>query len=131
MARFKMFVKQLGDKQAVCKVDAPNDDFTSEVEQLRAAIKEKRRGKFRAGVMLLQDNAPVHTAQVALATGTQCSFELLPHPFYSPLDFYLFPKLKSHLRGHHFETDVIQAVEAYLKDQDETFFQLGIGKLEH
>nr|XP_006818318.1 PREDICTED: uncharacterized protein LOC100368076 [Saccoglossus kowalevskii] len=64
-------------------------------------------------------------------------FEPLPHPSYSPdlapLDFYLFPKLKFHLRGHRFETDddVIQAVEAYLRDQDETFFQRGIEKLEH
>jgi len=33
----------------------------------------------------------------------------LPHPPYSPdlalYDFFLFPKLKTHLKGHHFGTD--------------------------
>nr|XP_006825298.1 PREDICTED: histone-lysine N-methyltransferase SETMAR-like [Saccoglossus kowalevskii] len=101
--------------------------------QLEAAIKEKKR----AGVLLLQDNAPHQTAQVAVAAATECGFELLPHPSCSPglasSNFYLFSKIKFYLRGHCFETDddVIQAVEAYLKNQDEIFFQEGIGKLEH
>ena len=34
---------------------------------------------------------------------TECGFEILPHPPYTPdmapSDFYLFPKLDSHLRG--------------------------------
>ena len=89
------------------------------------------------GLLLLQDNAPVHTAQVAVAEATKCGFELLPHPPYSPdlapSDFYLFPKLKSHIRGRHFESDddVIKAVESYLKDQNEAFYHEGIGMLEH
>ncbi|CAH1257192.1 SETMAR [Branchiostoma lanceolatum] len=111
--------------------------YASELRQLKAAIKEKRRGKLRAGVLLLQDNAPVHTAHVSVAAATQCGFELLPHPPYSPdlapSDFYLFPKLKFHLRGHRFETDddVIHAVEAYLEAQDATYFQQGVAMLEH
>ncbi|XP_066302907.1 histone-lysine N-methyltransferase SETMAR-like [Branchiostoma lanceolatum] len=111
--------------------------YASELRQLKAAIIEKMRGKLRAGVLLLQGNAPVHTAQVLVAAATQCGFELLPHPPYSPdlapSDFYLFPKLKSHLRGHRFETDddVIHAVEAYLEAQDATYFQQGVAMLEH
>ena len=68
--------------------------YASEVRQLKEAINTKRRGKLRSGILLLQDNAPVHTAQVAMAT-ERCSFVLLPHAPYSldfvPSDFYLFP----------------------------------------
>ena len=46
---------------------------------------------------------PDHTSQVAMTTVNECEFEILPHLPYSPdmapPDFYLFPKLKSHLRG--------------------------------
>ena len=56
-----------------------------------------------SGVLLLHDNAPVHTSQVAMTAATECGFEILPHPSYSPdmgpFDCDMFPKLKSHLRG--------------------------------
>jgi histone-lysine N-methyltransferase SETMAR len=56
-----------------------------------------------SGVLLLYDNAPAHTSQVAMAAATDCGFEILPHPPNSPdltsFDFYLFPKLKIKLRG--------------------------------
>ena len=58
----------------------------------------KRRGKL---TLLLQDNAPAHKLQVAMAAATECGFEALPQPPYSPAlassDFYLFPKLKASL----------------------------------
>uniref|UniRef100_A0A673AZF9 Tc1-like transposase DDE domain-containing protein n=1 Tax=Sphaeramia orbicularis TaxID=375764 RepID=A0A673AZF9_9TELE len=107
------------------------------LRKLKKEIKAKHRGKLRAGVLLLQDNVPVHTAQVAVAEAHNCGFELLPHPPYSPdlapSDFYLFPKLKSHLRGRHFrnDDDVVHAVEEFLGDQDVTFFRDGIVMLEH
>ena len=44
----------------------------------------KRRGKLTRDVLLLQDNAPAHTSQVAMAAATECGFEVLPHPPYSP-----------------------------------------------
>ena len=41
----------------------------------------------------LQDNAPAHTSQVAMTAATECGFEVLTHPPYSPdmvpSDFYL------------------------------------------
>ena len=80
---------------------------------------------------------PIHTAPVAAAEAANCGFELLPHAPYSPdlapSDFYLFPKLKTHLRGHHFgnNNEVIHAVEEYLEAQDATFFRDGIAMLEH
>ena len=60
--------------------------------QLNEAVKSK--GKMRAGVLLLQDNAPVHTAQVEVTWAEICDSELLPHAPLSDLalsNFYLFP----------------------------------------
>ena len=47
-------------------------------------------------------------------------------------DFYLFPKLKSNLRGTQFESKegVIAAVNEYLEDQEKDFYLEGISKLE-
>ena len=47
-------------------------------------------------------------------------------------DFYLFPKLKCHLRGTQFGSNegVVEAVNEYLEDQEKDFFLEGISKLE-
>ena len=77
------------------------------------------RGKLTSGVLLLQDNVPAHTSQVAMNAATECGFEILPHPPYSPsmtTDFYLCPKMKSHLRGTQYggNEGIIEAVNKYL-----------------
>ena len=63
----------------------------------------RRRGKQTRAVLLLQDNALAHTSQVAMTAATECGSENLTHSPYSPdmapSDFYLFPKLQSHLLG--------------------------------
>ena len=41
--------------------------YASILNKLREAIKETRRGKLTKGVLLLQDNAPVHKSRVAMA----------------------------------------------------------------
>ena len=38
--------------------------YANVIKQLRVAIKEKRRGKLAAGVLLLHDNSPVHKSRV-------------------------------------------------------------------
>ena len=107
--------------------------WAAELRWLRQEIKRKRRGKLTRGVLLLQDNAPAHKSQVAMTAATECKFEILPHPPYFPdmalSDFYLFPKLKSHLRGTHYESneDVIEAVNEYLGDQEKAFYFEGMG----
>ena len=53
--------------------------YAEELRRLRQEIVKKRRGKSTHGVLLLQDNAPVHTSQVDMAATTKCSFEILPH----------------------------------------------------
>ena len=110
--------------------------YADELRRLREEIKKKRHGKFRRGVWLLQDNAPAHISHVAIAAATDCGFRILPHPPYSPdlapSDFYLFPQLKSELRGKHFQRDedVITAVEDFLGMCDKDWFKQGLLKLE-
>ena len=87
-----------------------------------------------------------------MTTATECGFEILPHPPYSPdmapsdfyliiphilliwllLKLYLFPKLKSHLRGTQYGSNegVIEAVNEYLGDLEKAFYFEGIRKLE-
>lgn len=110
--------------------------YADQIRRLREAIKEKRRGKLRVGVLFHQDNAPAHKAAVAMAAIQETGFELLEHPPYSPdlapSDFYLFPRLKEHLRGKKFDDDseVMTAVEAFLEGQDKEFFSKGIMGLQ-
>ena len=95
---------------------------------------KKRRGKLTQSVLLLQDNAPAHTSQAAMAAATKCSFEVLPelpYPPYSPdlasSGFYLFPNLKTNFHGRNFGNNegVIYAVDEYLGDQEEGFYLKG------
>ena len=71
-----------------------------------------------------------------MTAATECGFETLPHPPYfpdtAPSDFYLFIKLKFHLRGTQYGSSegVIEAVNEYLEDQDKAFCFEGITKLE-
>ena len=93
------------------------------IKQLIVAIKEKRRGKLAAGVLLLHDNAPVHKSRVAQAAVRECKFKQLNHLPYSPdlapSDYYLFRNLKSHLRGTGFRDDdeLKAATEAWFEGQ--------------
>ena len=56
-------------------------------------------------------------------------YELIPHPAYSPdlapSDFFLFPNLKTDIRGLHFRSDekVVTAVEEWVNGKDPDLFQ--------
>ena len=67
------------------------------LDQLRTAIREKRRGKLSKGVLVQQNNARVHTCKVVMDAVERNGYELIPHPAYSPdlapSDFFLFPNL--------------------------------------
>ena len=107
------------------------------LDQLRTAIREKRRGKFSKGVLLQQDNARVHTCKVAMDAVERNGYELIPHPAYSPdlapSDIFLFPNLKKDIRGLHFRSDeeVVTAVEEWVNGKDPEFFSSGLIALEH
>ena len=103
--------------------------------KLRQAIIEKHRDKLSRGILLLQDNAPVHTAQVARRAVRDMGFEEINHPPYSPdlatSDFYLFKDLKKALRGRRFfdENEMKSAVDEHFADQVSEYFFRGIKQL--
>ena len=107
--------------------------YAAELRRWRQEIARKRRGKLTRSILLLQDNVPAHTSQVAMTAATKCEFVPPPYsPDMPPCDFYLFPKLKSNLRGTQFGSNegVIAAVNEYLEDQEKDFLLEGISKLE-
>lgn len=107
------------------------------LSKLRDQIKSKRRGLLRKGVLLQHDNASSHKCVAATSKAAELGFEILPHPAYSPdlapSDFFLFGKLKAHLRGTHFKDDesLKTEVTSWLEDQDADFYKEGIFKLKH
>ncbi|XP_063387674.1 histone-lysine N-methyltransferase SETMAR-like [Cydia fagiglandana] len=109
--------------------------YASLIHKLRASIKEKRRGKLAKGVLLLHDNAPVHTAFVAKAAVRECGFTEVDHPPYSPdmapSDYFLLPNLKRDLRGKKFfnDEDLEAAVLGHFEDKISRYFYKGIEML--
>ena len=85
-----------------------NHTFYKDVlERLRKRVQRVRRD-IADDWVLQHDNAPAHTALSIREFLAKKNISVLPHPPYSPdlapCDFYLFPKLKSKLKGHHFGT---------------------------
>ena len=80
-------------------------------------------------------NAPAYTSQVAMAAvpnAASRSFLILCILQIKPLWTYLFPNLKTNLRGMNFGSNegVIDAVDEYLEDQEEGFYFDRISRLE-
>ena len=71
-----------------------------------------------------------------MAKLNELSFELLPHPPYSPdlapSDYYLFADLKKMLQGKRFYSneEVITETNAYFESKDKSFYMKGIKMLE-
>jgi len=96
-----------------------NHAFYKDVlEWLRKRVQRVRRD-IADDWVLQHDNAPVHTALSIWEFLTKKNIPVLPHPPYSPdlapCDFYLFPKLKSKLKGHHFGT--IENIQKIVTDE--------------
>ena len=69
-------------------VDYLEVDYAEELRWLCQEIVKKRRGKLTC-ILLLPDNAPAHTSQVAMAAATKCSFKVLHHtPVFSRLSLF-------------------------------------------
>ncbi|CAH2094158.1 unnamed protein product [Euphydryas editha] len=49
--------------------------YSYQIRRLLEAIKEKRRGKLRAGVLFYEDNAPAHKAAVAIGAIQETGIE--------------------------------------------------------
>ncbi|KAJ4430408.1 hypothetical protein ANN_22624 [Periplaneta americana] len=105
--------------------------------RLREAIKTKRRGKLSKGILLLNDNAPTHSAENTVTHAASLGYKILPHspyfPDMAPSDFFLFPRIKKPLRGRHFQNDdeVIFEVERFLNSQNADFYNQGLRQVIH
>ena len=46
--------------------------YAGKLRWVRQEIARKRRGNLTHGVLILQDNTPAHTSQVAMTAATEC-----------------------------------------------------------
>ena len=87
-------------------------------------------------VLFHQENAPWHKSIKTMIKLNELSFELLPHPPYSPdlapSDYWLFSDLKKILQGRRFGSneEVIAETEAYFESKDKSFYKKGIEELQ-
>jgi len=69
--------------------------------------------------MFYRDNVPCHTAISVIEFLAKKGILVVPQPPYShdlsPCDYFLFPKLKFHLKGRHFGT--VENIEKAVTDQ--------------
>ena len=104
------------------------------LQKLRRSIRNKRRGKFCAGIFLLHDNARPQT--VRRSTQLQdFSYEVFNRQLYStdlaPSDFHIFLHLKNFLSGQRFQNDreAEMSVIQWFQSQAENFYDKRIQKL--
>lgn len=80
--------------------------YVEVLAKLRERIRRKRPLLWKNGWILHQDNAPAHNALSVKQFLANKNIPVLDHPPYSPdlapCDFFLFPKVKSQLKGTHF-----------------------------
>jgi histone-lysine N-methyltransferase SETMAR len=108
-----------------------NKEYYLEVMQsLCEAARKKRPDAWRENRWIPQhDNAPLHSSLPVRDFFAEHATTVLPHPPYSPdlapADFFLFPKLKSTLKGRRFESiDAIKTNSlAHLCSIHKTAFQ--------
>ncbi|GFO07792.1 histone-lysine N-methyltransferase SETMAR [Plakobranchus ocellatus] len=106
--------------------------YCSTLDRLKEAIRRKRPGLLRRGVVLQHDNATPHSANLTQQWLQRYGWEILPHPAHSPdlapSDFHLFGPLKRHLGGMAFEIedDLISELRNWFDNLDVDFFRVGI-----
>ena len=76
--------------------------------EIERRVQKKRPELWENGFILHHDNVPSHTALSVKQFLARKGIPTLEHPPYSPdlapCDFFLFPKVKSVLKGTHFES---------------------------
>ena len=108
-----------------------NKEYYLEVMQRRReAVRKKRPEAWRENRWMLQhDNAPSHSSYLVRDFLAKHATTVHPQPPYSPdlapADFFLFPKLKSTLKGRSFEsTEAIKTNSlGHLRSIPRTVFQ--------
>lgn len=111
--------------------------YRAVLERLISRIRRVRPALFGdRDFFLLHDNAPAHTAASVRQFLAQKQVATLNHPPYSPdlapADYFLFPKLKLHLKGTKFNTiaDIQKAVTDELRAIPSEFFSKAMKKLK-
>ena len=106
------------------------------MERLLNRIRRVRPGMCESGDwFLLHDNAPSHNATIVKQFLAQRKMAVLDHPPYSPVlapaDYFLFPKVKSHLKWRLFDSisDIQKAMTSTLNTNAKDDFNKGIQKL--
>ena len=98
--------------------------------KLRERIRRKLPQLWENGFILHQDNAPAHAAlsvEQFLVDKSIATLQHLPYsPDLAPCDFFLFPKLKSVLKGTRFES-----MEAAKNKTTQVLKQLTENELQH
>lgn len=111
--------------------------YESVLRKLHDALIKNRPGKMHRHVLFHHDNAPGHTSNLSRAVLREFRWEILPHPPYSPdlapSDFFLFPKLKSHIKGIHWGSlsEVKAAVIDWFRSNDQSFYRNGLEGWRH
>ena len=107
------------------------------LRKLMTVLAKKRRGKLHRQILFHHDNAPAHTAKTVTTILREFRLEILSHPPYSPdlalCDFFLFPKLKGHLKGTRFQSinEAKREAVTWLTRQTLEFYQEGISRWKH
>lgn len=101
-------------------------DVLPEIPMKMAVIRPKRGQK---KIFVHMDNAPSHNSKVTMTEISKLNMNRLPHPAYSPdvaiCDFWLFGKLKDHLKGTNFQTEneLFESVVNFLDSIDKNEIQ--------
>jgi len=112
-----------------------NKQFYQEVlARMRDAVRRKRPEFWENQTwMLHHDNAPAHASLLICSYLAKHQTSVAPHPPYSPdlapADFFLFPKLRTTLKGRRFQTieeiqeNAIRELRAFTESAFQEAFQ--------
>ena len=111
--------------------------YRTQLMRLSQALQEKRSQyeQRHEKVILLNDNAQPHVAQVVKTYLETLKWEVLPYPLYSPdiipFDYHLFRSMAHGLAEQHFRyyEEAKNWVDSWIASKDEQFFRRGIRML--
>lgn len=112
------------------------DVYCQQLQRASQALLNKQPALVnRQQVLLLQDNAPAHVAKKTQSEIRKLSWEVLPHPPYSPdlspTDFHLFRSLTNFMREKEFKKSeqVEHELLNFFSSKNAAFFEQGIRNL--
>jgi ribosomal protein L19E len=116
------------------KLTVTAERYCQQLRRLKEAIQQKRPGR-RRGVILQDDNARLHTANMTKAAIQELDWEIQPHLPYSrdlaPSDYHFFRSLFNNLRGISFNNyaELQNWLDEFFTAKPADFFKHGIENL--